>query len=708
MENKEQKIQKVPILIIGAGPAGCQMGYFLERAKADYLILEKGDKACQFFRTFPRHRHLISINKVHNECEEILKLRYDWNSLISDEMKPNFTDYTDEYFPKAQLLAEYIHDFAEYHKLKIQYNTSVEHVSKDQDGMFYVRIKGSETTYVTKILITASGFGEPFKPEINGIEHALDYYDAPIDEDFYKKKKIIILGKGNSAFEFAKGLFNSADTIYLTSPSPLREATETHYVGSVRAINNLSYEAYQLKSKNFVINSGVRKIEVNKNDPTKFSVFFTYEKSGNVEEDIIVDHVINATGFKMTTSFYDETIKPKMRHCTKLPVLDHTFQSVNVPNLYFIGCLMHGCDYRRGTSGFVHGFRHNIKFLYKLILEKHFSAKYEYKTIKNYEELVTEFINQSSLSQELFLQIKTLCDMAIIKKNGDIKYYHGIFRDYALHNDFTKDEGDLVITLFLNYGKFYQKTSMHPRPINSDEAYTSPYLHPHYDFYRYSNQTLNHISRFEIMEEFDNNWRFPERADRMRREFFAAFKKIEDSNTQDSTVTYEFDIDIDEEMVDNERLLNCIIGPYKGINLKKGKNMNYMKYMPFEHFEDRLVFTESKFNGGYTYDCKSKINNSEIWSMRINHACINEGLVRIEAWPHGGTEISLLPLTWEFKFPDTTNMKCTSKCGQIKEIEPSKMINKVNCKLIYSKDIDTNILREVKNLFKQCKPLFLA
>ena len=411
----------------------------------------------------------------------------------------------------------------------------------------------------------------------------------------------------------------------------------------------------------------------------------------------------------MSSNFYDESIKPIMTKCTKLPVLDHTFQSINVPNLYFVGCLMHGCDYRRGTSGFVHGFRHNIKFLYKHILEQHFSMKYEYKSIKNYDELATEFITESSLSPELFLQIKTLCDAAIIKKNGDIRYYHGIFRDYALHNDFKKDEGDVLITMYLNYGKFFQKTSMHPRPINMDEGYTSPYLHPYYDIYRFSDNTLNHISRFEIMEEFDNNWRVPERADRMRRDLFAALKKIDDKNTQDATITYEFDVDIDEEMVDNEKLINSVIGPYRTINPLKKKNMNYMKYVPFKHYEDVEIFTESKFNGGYTYDCKSMINESEIWSMRINHACDKEGLVRIEAWPHSGTEISLLPLTWEFKFPDTTTIKCTSNCGQLKtEIEPSKMTNTVKCKLIYSSDIDINTLREVKNLFDKSKELFLA
>ena len=49
--------------IIGAGPAGLQLGFFLSQAKRDYVILERERSAGAFFKTYPRHRQLISINK---------------------------------------------------------------------------------------------------------------------------------------------------------------------------------------------------------------------------------------------------------------------------------------------------------------------------------------------------------------------------------------------------------------------------------------------------------------------------------------------------------------------------------------------------------------------------------------------------------------------------------------------------------------------
>ena len=50
-------------LIVGAGPAGLQAGYLMHKRGLDVHILERGDVG-QFFRQFPRHRTLISINKV--------------------------------------------------------------------------------------------------------------------------------------------------------------------------------------------------------------------------------------------------------------------------------------------------------------------------------------------------------------------------------------------------------------------------------------------------------------------------------------------------------------------------------------------------------------------------------------------------------------------------------------------------------------------
>src|SRR5262245_54699690 len=111
-------------LVIGAGPAGLQIGYFLEQAGRDYLILEAGGTPGTFFRTFPRHRKLISINKRHTGWDDPERnLRTDWNSLLSDDPALLFTRYSERYFPDADDFVRYLEDFARRWELRVQYGT---------------------------------------------------------------------------------------------------------------------------------------------------------------------------------------------------------------------------------------------------------------------------------------------------------------------------------------------------------------------------------------------------------------------------------------------------------------------------------------------------------------------------------------------------------------------------------------------------------
>ena len=96
-------------IIIGAGPAGFQVGYQMQLAGLNYLIVDKGSSVCEFFKTEPRHRTLISINKVYPgvNIPEDEKMRYDWNSLLLDDFK-KFGYYTEEYFPPADNVVKYM------------------------------------------------------------------------------------------------------------------------------------------------------------------------------------------------------------------------------------------------------------------------------------------------------------------------------------------------------------------------------------------------------------------------------------------------------------------------------------------------------------------------------------------------------------------------------------------------------------------------
>ena len=121
-------------VVVGAGPAGLQLGYFMQRMGWDYLIVERGGSPGQFFRSFPRHRTLISINKRHTAYRDPeLKLRMDWNSLLSDRPELCFTRYSERYFADADDFVTYLEDFASIFGLHIRYKCHIEQVRRDGD-----------------------------------------------------------------------------------------------------------------------------------------------------------------------------------------------------------------------------------------------------------------------------------------------------------------------------------------------------------------------------------------------------------------------------------------------------------------------------------------------------------------------------------------------------------------------------------------------
>src|SRR5690349_5082821 len=139
-------------LIIGAGPAGLQLAALLERDGRDYAVLERGNGPGTFFTRYPRHRQLISTNKVHTGFTDLeLNLRMDWNSLLSDDPELLFTRYSERYFPPADDLVRYLADFAARTGIRVEYGTEVVRVSRT-DGVFAVR-DGAGRTWRARRLV---------------------------------------------------------------------------------------------------------------------------------------------------------------------------------------------------------------------------------------------------------------------------------------------------------------------------------------------------------------------------------------------------------------------------------------------------------------------------------------------------------------------------------------------------------------------------
>lgn len=489
-------------VIIGAGPAGLQLGYFMEKAQRDYLILEAGDSPGTFFKTFPRHRRLISINKVYTGFDDHdLNLRWDWNSLLCDTETLLFKNYTERYFPDADVLVKYLNDYAAYYDLNIRRNFKVARVSRrdkfkveDADG----------NSYTCSRLILGTGVSAPYIPPIPGIENCELYTTVSVNAAEFKNQKVLIIGKGNSAFETADNLIENAAVIHLASPHSVTMAWQTHFVGNLRAVNNNVLDTYQLKSQNAAIDGSIDRIT--RRDDGKLIASISYTHANNEVEDLVYDRIIVCTGFRFGASIFAADCRPEMTIDDRFPAQTSEWESTNIKDLYFIGTLTQARDFKKTTSGFIHGFRYNTRALHRMLEQKYHGREWPARSIllspETLSQTVIERVNGNSA---LWQQFGFLCDLIVVPDSGsEARYYEEVPEAYV--HDSELGANNHYYTVTLEYGP--EASSLDPFSINRthrrdfDNAHLSNALHP--IVRRYSGSEM--LREHHVIEDFASQW----------------------------------------------------------------------------------------------------------------------------------------------------------------------------------------------------------
>jgi thioredoxin reductase len=364
-------MKQLDIAIVGAGPGGVQLaltlGEIKQRTGADfsYRIVEKESEPGSFFRRFPVHGQLISNNKLYSgrDAKSRFSERFDWNSLITDDREILTRHYSQEFYPRREVIGSMLKDLCARYRVPVDYNVAVTGMVQDADGSFL--LETDHDPIRARYAVVATGL-KPATCAIPGIEHATPYAEMQ-PAHHYRDKRVLIIGKGNSGFECAKDILNEAASIMVASPSPVRLAYQTHYVGSVRNTNSVLIENYQLKHNAAILDCEIMSIE---RIAGTYHVDVAYKHADGETESLEFDAVIAATGFTGNFDFLDPTIKPATLY-GKFPDIDGAFQCRGVHGLYFCGALTHGPDYRSfSSSGFIHGFRYNSMILARHLAEK--------------------------------------------------------------------------------------------------------------------------------------------------------------------------------------------------------------------------------------------------------------------------------------------------------------------------------------------------
>ncbi|XP_071548276.1 FAD-dependent oxidoreductase domain-containing protein 2-like isoform X2 [Panulirus ornatus] len=501
--------------VIGAGPAGLQMAYFLHQAHRDYVILERANHSGSFFSVYPRHRRLISINKRHTgRTNHDFNLRHDWNSLLSDDEHLLFKHFSTDFFPEADAMVRYLNEFTVRQGLRVWYNTEVRDLrrlpgSGELPGGFFTLRDQHNRHYSCRYVVVATGMATPNNPSFPGAELVQGYEDVTIDPRYFEGKNVLILGRGNAAFETADAIYGSTNMVHMVSRSRARLSWNTHYVGDLRAINNGLLDTYQLKSLDGLLEAAVEDMVLEQRDGRIFVQFpWDAESLKHVQaekgEEVTTendfdnfslregyDHVIRCLGFKFDFSIFDNSTLPgRSTKKAKYPGIKHTYEAQNVPGLYFAGTATHSLDYRKSAGGFIHGFRYTVRVLHQLMEWRHEGRRWPVTSHLTCDLLnvLVRRINEASGTYQMF---GVLSDIILLRDGG--KSFE-LLQEFPVHllarlEEVTGREAGEVVVALMEYGPDFSgpdKDTFRADRATGDplDAHRSNFLHPVFYYYR--------------------------------------------------------------------------------------------------------------------------------------------------------------------------------------------------------------------------------
>jgi thioredoxin reductase len=479
-------------IIIGAGPAGLQLGYFFQKAGLDYIILERAPIAASFFDRYPHSGKLISINKKYTGSDVYdFNLRHDWNSLLNDE-KMSFTSYSEDYYPAKEELVRYMNDFAARFKLRIQYNSSVIEVSTRANNTYSIKLMYNNSSYTVTCdkLIVATGLSKPNMPHCldetvvkpkHYAEYPKDYFKKKENLDLYRNKSVFIYGCGNSAFELGNLLTPYCSKVVIQGRAPKVWSASSHYTGDFRSIYAPFIDTFLLKSLNALNYSPGLSIIKQETATSQYILreFCPSPNCGDTHEihyNTNFDHVIFATGWKFDESIFKMQIN--LSHNGKFPSIHANYESTSHPNLFFIGALMHSHDYKKSSGGFIHGFRYLIEQFFHMNYDKQFDIDIFAKS--DIDALVEHIMYKMNYTSPMYQMYGQLFDfMYYDSSKNKIIYYNSVVKGF-INKIIEANPPNIYFTIGLEYGKepIYNTNEFGIKKSNVGTEGSSALLHP--------------------------------------------------------------------------------------------------------------------------------------------------------------------------------------------------------------------------------------
>ncbi|XP_040400734.1 FAD-dependent oxidoreductase domain-containing protein 2 [Cygnus olor] len=503
--------------VLGAGPSGLQAAYFLQRAGRDYLVFERSHAPGSFFAIYPRHRKLISINKRYTgKSNGEFNLRHDWNSLLSHDPRLLFRRYSRQFFPHADAMVRYLEDFAALLELRVQYNTAIVHVTLDKDprawnGHYFVLTDQNRQNYKCSSLLVATGTWVPNVVNFPGSEYVEGYETVSINPEDFAGQTVLILGRGNSAFETAENILGVTNFIHMVSRSRVRLSWATHYVGDLRAINNGLLDTYQLKSLDGLLEGDLEDLAIVKDKKGKLHItlrFYLENRNTSAGIDSVTlpqdeldnfatrapyDRVIRCLGWKFDFSIYNGSLRmmPGRGNKNKYPQIKPSYESRGTRGLFVLGTASHSIDFRKSAGGFIHGFRYTTRAVHRLLENRHHGVPWP-SAVRPVTQLTNSIIKRVNEASGLYQMFGVLADIVLLRENATAfeyleEYPVGILAELETQAGRSAPEGLFVVVM--EYGRNFSGADKdvfyYNRAVGeAQHAWQSNFLHPVVYYYK--------------------------------------------------------------------------------------------------------------------------------------------------------------------------------------------------------------------------------
>jgi len=329
-ELSRRALRMADVLIVGGGPAGLLLSHFFREHGIPHRVLERG-KIAQAWRDMRPGMVLLSPSVPGTDWTSLTLTCPLWG--LPGTRRP---------FPSREDFLCYVDSFARENRLSVEERKGAT-AARTVDGGFAVSTVDGEESRCRFLVIATGASSVPCFPEVPGIAgnpfvvHSCDFVDCM----GYDRKKVLVIGGGNSAAELCIQLAGTA-RVTLCTRNPLRYFSESgdleHIRGSSESVLKelIRFRILSLREADPVVSVADRTVRF---------------LGGEVEE---FDWIVCATGYSPRWIPIEGGVVGVGEK--GYPTISSVGEST-VPGLYFCGSLAR--FHRR--CAFIHGFRNYVE-----------------------------------------------------------------------------------------------------------------------------------------------------------------------------------------------------------------------------------------------------------------------------------------------------------------------------------------------------------